>query len=314
MVRIVGIFCCAGVLLVTEFGSLHAGELPADVQEIVAAHHQAVAAIQRDAEAQIKAKHEAVQAELEKRLAAYTQAGKLDEAVAIRDYLRGQRHVRELKGEPDPGTLSAFRSQVGDVMYFEVTGSTSGSIWGTGKYTHDSNLATAAVHAGVLKSGEKGLVKVTILPPGSDFAAAGQNGVSSSSWSASSYECYKVEAVKPGDTLSGRHSVVHSEVRPAPTNLENYRDQVGQAFLFEVSGRSDLTIAGSDVYSDDSPLAVAAVHAGCVIDGKTAIVKVTLLGPQDKFGRSARNGVTSQACGAKEGSYKVERWKESNHR
>ncbi|MBE7537999.1 MAG: hypothetical protein HS122_06270 [Opitutaceae bacterium] len=29
-----------------------------------------------------------------------------------------------------------------------VTGATTGIVWGTGVYTHDSNIATAAVHAG----------------------------------------------------------------------------------------------------------------------------------------------------------------------
>src|SRR6185369_1403563 len=63
----------------------------------------------------------------------------------------------------DPGTLKNFRGQLGKTLLFEVTGAANGSVWGSGVYTDDSTLATAAVHAGVLKVGEKGAVKVTIL-------------------------------------------------------------------------------------------------------------------------------------------------------
>jgi|GEM_PF-5645094 len=48
----------------------------------------------------------------------------------------------------DPGSLGAYAQQVGKTFYFEVVGSTFGSIWGDGIYTSDSALAKAAVHAG----------------------------------------------------------------------------------------------------------------------------------------------------------------------
>lgn len=55
------------------------------------------------------------------------------------------------------------------MLYFEIDGANTGTIYGTDVYTHDSNLATAAVHAGVLKLHERGIVKVTILPPSGNF-------------------------------------------------------------------------------------------------------------------------------------------------
>lgn len=92
-----------------------------------------------------------------------TREGKLDEALAIR------ARVRQLRGDllgvrADPGNLTEFTvADVGRVALFEVLGRPEGSVWGTDIYTADSRLAAAAIHAGVLREGERGLVRVTLL-------------------------------------------------------------------------------------------------------------------------------------------------------
>ena len=42
-------------------------------------------------------------------------------------------------------------------------------MWGTDVYTADASLAAAAVHAGVLKVGQTGIVKVTTIPQQPSF-------------------------------------------------------------------------------------------------------------------------------------------------
>lgn len=99
-----------------------------------------------------------------------------------------------IEGLPDPGNLTAFRDRTDEVLYFEVTGNTTGGVWGSDIYTDDSNLATAAVHAGALEDGETGIVKVTILPGEESYDSSESNGVTSWSygtWSGS----YSVEAI-----------------------------------------------------------------------------------------------------------------------
>jgi hypothetical protein len=96
---------------------------------------------------------------------------------------------------PDPGTLTGHRGDVGKSFLFEVTGANTGPVWGTEVYTDDSALATAAVHAGVLAVGQKGVVKVTILPGLESYTSSASNGVVSGSW-ASWVGSYRVEAVK----------------------------------------------------------------------------------------------------------------------
>jgi ElaB/YqjD/DUF883 family membrane-anchored ribosome-binding protein len=110
--------------------------------------------------------------------AAYVKEGKLDEALAIRDRAR-QLRARLLNVRPDPGTLAEFQPDDGGTeLLFDVTGNTDGTIWGSEVYTSDSRLATAAVHAGVLRNGERGVVRVTMLD-GLNVAFTGseRNGV-----------------------------------------------------------------------------------------------------------------------------------------
>ncbi len=54
-----------------------------------------------------------------------------------------------------------------------------GFVWGTDTYTLDSSLALTAVHAGVLKTGQTGVVRVKILGPQAGFQGSTRNGVTS---------------------------------------------------------------------------------------------------------------------------------------
>jgi hypothetical protein len=85
---------------------------------------------------------------------------------------------------PDPGNLKALEKQVGKTFKFRVTGAANGSVWGTNIYTTDSTLATVAVHAGVLKVGQTGVVKVKIVTPPPQFEGSSKNGVTTGPWNA----------------------------------------------------------------------------------------------------------------------------------
>lgn len=69
--------------------------------------------------------------------------------------------------------------------YFSMTltGSVSvGTIWGTGTYTSDSALATAAVHSGVLSNNQAGTVYVQVTAGQSSYTGSTNNGVTSLSY------------------------------------------------------------------------------------------------------------------------------------
>jgi len=82
--------------------------------------------------------------------------------------------------EPAPDSLMRLQGNVGKTYRFRVTGNVNGSVWGTDVYTTDSTLETAAVHAGALKPGQTGVVKVTIVAPPPVFVGSTRNGVTTS--------------------------------------------------------------------------------------------------------------------------------------
>jgi hypothetical protein len=102
------------------------------------------------------------------------------------------------KGEKDLNlqlrvSRSAIPRGTMGIATVEVVGTNTGSLWGTDVYTDDSSVALAAVHAGLLKVGERGLVQVTLLAGQNSYQGSTRNGVSSSSYGAWAGS-FKVEA------------------------------------------------------------------------------------------------------------------------
>ncbi|WP_395852547.1 LCCL domain-containing protein [Cystobacter fuscus] len=60
--------------------------------------------------------------------------------------------------------------------------SSFGSLWGTGVYTSDSHLCTAAVHSGVISASAGGDISYTILPGRDAYCGSTQNGAASNSY------------------------------------------------------------------------------------------------------------------------------------
>jgi hypothetical protein len=83
----------------------------------------------------------------------------------------------------------------------------------------------------------------------------------------------------------------------APLTMIDLCDPVGATYYFRVTGEVAGPLWGTDVYTGDSSLAVAAVHAGLVKPGESAIVKVTVEQPLPHYAGSLQNGVTSQEFG-----------------
>jgi hypothetical protein len=188
-------------------------ELPDDAQAVVAGAERAVAAVRDRADEQVRAIRQAadeecaairaraeadtaeVQHETTRELAPlvrelvetlrglqerYARDGKLDEALAIRARVR-QLRADLLGVRADPGNLAQLGAgDFGRPLLFEVVGRTDGSVWGTDVYTADSRLAAAAVHAGVVRDGERGLVRARLDPgDGTEFVGSVRNGVTS---------------------------------------------------------------------------------------------------------------------------------------
>lgn len=107
-------------------------------------------------------------------------------------------------GTDAPAQLSSSMCQTpGQTYYFRIEGDTNGTVWGTDIYTGDSYLAPAAVHAGAIKQGERGVIRVIVMAPLSEYKGSKRHGVTSyayGSWG----QAFRVERVgKFKDQSSG---------------------------------------------------------------------------------------------------------------
>jgi subtilisin-like proprotein convertase family protein len=91
----------------------------------------------------------------------------------------------------------------------------------------------------------------------------------------------------------------------APNDMTAYRSNVGTVYSMTLTGsNSGGLIWGTNVYTDDSRLSMAAVHAGVLTNGQTGIVYVEMMPGQSSYAASAQNGVTSNPWAAWGGSYR----------
>ncbi len=160
-----------------------------------------------------------------------------------------------------------------------MTGNVTGVVWGTDVYTYDSDLGAAAVHAGLLKDGETGKVEIEFVDKPRTYSATARNGVLTSSW----------------QTPFGGGAFRFAAA--SPLNLIDHAFQPGKKLSVRVTGAVNTWVWGTDVYTLDSHLSAAAVHAGVLKPGETKTLEVETLATPPEFTGSTRNGVTSGAWG-----------------
>jgi hypothetical protein len=91
----------------------------------------------------------------------------------------------------------------------------------------------------------------------------------------------------------------------APPTMVNLCEPVGATYYFRVTGDAVGSVWGTDIYTGDSLMATAAVHAGLVQASETAVVKVTVVPPPPQYHGSTRNGVTSHDFGSYGTAYRL---------
>jgi len=231
---------------------------------------------------------------------AYCRNAQLDEAVAVRDMIRqldAQAAAASSLPEPTP-SLGAVESPYaydlrglnGQTFYRRVTGTADGTVWGGGEenvYTDDSNLGTAAVHAGALKVGETAMLRFTILPGQNSYIGSTRNDVTT----------------RPYQTYGG--SVRIDGAAPEIDSVYNLRGQDKPPFPVYVVGNLSGTVYGTGSYTDDSSIGTAAVHAGLLKPGEAGFVVVTLEGGKAAYVASTQNGVTSYPYGTWGGGFQL---------
>jgi hypothetical protein len=87
------------------------------------------------------------------------------------------------------------------------------------------------------------------------------------------------------------------KVAAEPGNMHGLCDVVGAVYYFRVTGITEGQIWGTDTYTRDSVIGAAAVHAGLLQAGETAVLRLTVVPALPSYAGSTRNGVTTSDYG-----------------
>ena len=228
---------------------------------------------------------------------------------------------------PTAPTVSNCQPTPADQSY---TGTTAGSVWGSGPYTNDSTIAAAAVHQGLLKVGQMGTIHVTSVGNLASFTGSTKNGVTTYGWGSfcgvnlslvnnagtvttvntqSSFATSLNTAISlnpninigsaplpPGAPAAPVIPTAPSSPAPisAPTVSNCQPTPADQSYTGTTAG----SVWGSGPYTNDSTIAAAAVHQGLLKVGQMGTIHVTSVGNLASFTGSTKNGVTTYGWGS----------------
>jgi len=163
----------------------------------------------------------------------------------------------------------------------------TGSIWGTDIYTRDSAVCRAGIHAGAIAP--TGGVLTVRLEPGRP-----------------AYRGTAHHAIQSGDfgSFYGSYAVIGGDgaAPAAPGAIEVGCSFNGQQLVGEIGSRHVVncpagcsatgSLWGTDVYTTESALCRAGIHAGLITDAGGTFA-VVLEGGQPAYNGTARNGIKS---------------------
>ncbi len=225
----------------------------------------------------------------------------------------------------EPGVLGSRRA------FRCPPGGTVATIWGTDEYTHDSPVCVAAVHAGRITLAGGGDITVEMHPGRDSYTASTRNGVTSSSypaWSCSyavvSSACSSGQTECGGTCVDTRSSASHCGAcgracaagetceagtcapPPTPWNVTaqgvhecTTTGVIGSRYVYRCAPGGTLgSVWGTDVYTHDSSICTAALHAARITQPAGGVVTIQMARGEDSYVGSTRNGVTSSSYGS----------------
>jgi len=178
-------------------------------------------------------------------------------------------------------------------------------VWGTNQYTTDSFTCYAAVHAGKIPP-SGGDIIVTIGGHLDRFVGSAQNGVSSADFGRWDYHM-TFESASGAGSGGGSTQVEHDVAsRPAASPVEEGGTLTwgsrGLPSTRKIGSRVKVTCPpggrdagwtyGTDMYTSDSMVCTAAVHAGVIGFGGGSFIVTIVAGPSSYRG-TTRNGITT---------------------
>jgi len=189
----------------------------------------------------------------------------------------GTFSASEIENAPDCGSYPVGKSQ----LLCKCNPSfTTGSVWGSGPYTADSNICTAALHSGAI-SQKGGAVLATAAAGQTSYSGTSRNGVTTSDWGSYGNSYFIQNATATEANVCG--------VMPQDREYYQCRCDAGRA--------ASTSLWGNGPYTADSDLCSAARHSG-VIGAQGGKITVLRLQGLSSYWGSTSNGVTSSDWGS----------------
>ena len=210
-------------------------------------------------------------------------------------------------GEGTPTTWAANAADLKgrDGQTFTLTCSPGGeahSVWGSDIYTADSSICTAGVHSGLITYQQGGTVTIELRPGRTIYGCSERNGVTTSD-----YGSYQHSFVfKTPNT----EAVVREAEEQTPvlwnTSASIVSAETGKTYKFKCpSSGKESSVWGTNIYTADSSICNAAVHAGKLALESGGSVTIELRPGESSYKGSTRNGIKTNDYGQYGSSFVV---------
>jgi len=181
-------------------------------------------------------------------------------------------------------------------------GGTAHAVWGSDIYTADSSICTAGVHSGLTTYQQGGTVTIELRPGRTIYGCSERNGVTTSPFG--SYQHSFV--FKTPNT----EAVVREAEDQTPvlwnTSASALSVETGKTYKIKCpSGGKESSVWGTDIYTLDSSICNAAVHAGKLASESGGSVTIELRPGESSYKGSTRNGIKSNDFGQYGSSFVV---------
>jgi len=164
------------------------------------------------------------------------------------------------------------------------------SVWGTDIYTADSSICTAAVHSGLITFQQGGTVTIELRPGKTIYGASERNGVTTNTYGSWDHSF----VFKTPNT----EKILRAAQDVTPVLWNTSATVVGFApgktlmFLCPAGGKPS-SVWGTDIYTLDSSICTAAVHAGRINLESGGPVTLEMRPGESSYKGSLRNGIKS---------------------
>lgn len=181
----------------------------------------------------------------------------------------------------------AFAEGTAQLICICQPGAPNRSVWGSDPYTGDSDICTAARHAGRLTA-NGGAVQVFGAPGQASYAGTAANGVSTGSWNSYGYSF----------TFTGAGGLPNFGLGGGGAACTAFpQDQKSYSCACPPAAGSTGSVWGSGPYTADSDLCTAARHAG-LIGAEGGPITALALDGLGAYAGSEWHGITTGSWGA----------------